>query len=193
MDKQKTDEVTIAKGFAEGKHVVLRPVLETDLAELAKLMAENPGETLPWTLQRLKKKFEDEKEPGLWSDTNRVFVAVRPQGGVVGYLAERQSKQAGIFWCFTHVADGLDRRDELGRDLVSAYLAYKRKWHNPLRISFEILGCESDKAAWLQTGGFELELTCERMVMHMGRPESICTYAWYSERLEQALASRDQE
>lgn len=193
MSEQKTIDATAERGFAEGQHVVLRPVLEADLAELAKLMAENPAETLPWTLQRLKKKFEDEKEPGLWSETDRVFVAVRTQGGAVGYLSERQSKQAGIFWCSTHVTDRLDDRGELGRDLVSAYLAYKQNWHNPLRISFDVLGCESDKAGWLQAGGFELELTCGRMVMHMGRPESICTYAWYSEGLKQALASRGEE
>ncbi len=187
------NETKIEKGFAEGRHVVLRPVLEADLADLARLMAENPQESLPWTLQRLKKKFESEKEPGLWGKTDRVFVAVRTHGGVVGYLTERQSKQAGIFWGFTHVADGLDDRGELGRDLISAYLAYKQKWHNPLRLSFDILGCEDEKAAWLQAGGFALELKCERMVMHLGRPESICTYAWYSDELKQRLASRDKE
>ena len=184
---------TTERGFATGKHIVLRPVLETDLTELARLMAENPAETLPWTPQRLKKKFEDKSEPGLWGKSQRYFSIVRLNGGVVGYLTERESKQAGIFWCFVHVADRLVDRDELGRDLVSAYLEYKQKWHNPLRISFEILGCESAKAAWLKAGAFELELTCERMVMQMGRPESICTYAWYSDGLRQALTRRDRE
>jgi len=188
-----TSETDKQQGFAAGAHVVLRPVLEDDLAALAGLRAENPVEELPWTLQRLKQQFENEQEPGLWSADKRVFVAVRHQGEVVGYLNERQSKQAGIYWCFTHVADRLHDRDEVGCDLVSAYLAYKQKWHNPRRISFDILGCESDKAAWLNAGGFELELTCERMVMHRGHPESICTYAWYSEQLKQALAGRDQE
>ena len=188
-----SNETIKEKGFAEGQHVVLRPVLEADLPELAKLMAENPLEALPWTLQRLKKKFENKKEPGLWGKTDRVFVAVRTQGGVVGYLTERQSKQAGIYWGFTHVADARDDRDVLGRDLISAYLEYKQKWHNPLRLSFDILGCESAKAAWLQAGGFELELTCERMVMQLGGPESICTYAWYSDELKRRLASRDKE
>ena len=29
------------------------------------------------------------------------------------------------------------------------------------------------------------------MVLHQGQAESICTYAWYSDRLKHALAERD--
>ena len=63
-----TDNASTERGFVEGEHIVLRPVLEKDLEQLAPLMAQNPCERkpTPWTLQRLKKKFEDEKDPGLW-------------------------------------------------------------------------------------------------------------------------------
>ena len=67
-----TSGTTMERGFAEGEHVVLRPVLESDLAGLAELMAQNPIEALPWTRQRLTKQFKDEKEPGLWSKAHCV-------------------------------------------------------------------------------------------------------------------------
>lgn len=181
------------RGFAEGGHTVLRPVLEEDLAALAPLLASNPGEPdrLPWTHQRLKKKFEDEKEPGLWGKSMRMLTAVRRDSGeVIGYVKEQKDENPGVFWAHMHVADGAGDRDTLGPDIIAAYLAYKQRWHDPLRVGFNALGCEADKAGWLETCGFPLELRRERMVLWLGKPEAICTYAWYSDRLKDELAKR---
>lgn len=191
----KDNKETEVKGFAEGEHTVLRPVLEEDLAALAPLLAGNPGEPdrLPWTQQRLKKKFDDEKEPGLWGKSMRMLTAVRREGGeVVGYVKEQKDENPGVFWAYMHVADGAADRNSLGPDMLAAYLAYKQRWHDPFRVAFNILGCETDKAGWLEQCDFPLELRRERMVMWLGKPEAICTHAWYSERLKAELARREE-
>jgi len=176
------------KGFAEGQHVVLRPVLEDDLAALAGLMAENPLDPLPWTQQRLKKKFEDKDEPGLWGKSSRHFTIVRTTGEVVGYLKESDDSNRGMHWNELHIKTGLDDREALGVDTLAAYLAYKQKWHNPLRVSFDILRPEEEKAAWLEETGFELELVQERVLFYRGQPEARCLYTWFSEELLNAPA-----
>lgn len=194
-NKETSRDQLEVRGFAVGGHVVLRPVLEEDLAALAPLLAGNPGETdrLPWTQQRLKKKFEDEKEPGLWGKNTRYLAAVRREGGeVVGYVKEHRDENPGVFWAWIHVADGAGDRDVLGPDMISAYLAYKQRWHDPFRVSFDILGCEADKAGWLEACGFPLELTRRRMVLWLGQPQDLCTYTWYSDRLKAELAKREE-
>jgi RimJ/RimL family protein N-acetyltransferase len=188
-----TNETAIERGFADGEHVVLRPVLETDLVELAPLMAENPLETLPWTHQRLKKKFEDKDEPGLWGKSKRYFAIVRKTGGVVGYLKEQQDSNRGMYWNEHHIKDGLADRAALGHDAVSAYLAYKQKWHNPLRISFDVMRPEEEKIAWVEQAGFKLELTQERVMLYRGQPEARCLYTWFSEELLNAPAWEAEE
>jgi hypothetical protein len=190
-----TEQVTTT-GFAVGELLVLRPVLEGDLAALAHLLADNPSEPerLPWTHQRLKQKFEDKDAPGLWDEKGRkyVFAAVRKDTGeLAGYLREREDYGSGIFWSYFHIADGLEGRAALAADLLKAYHAYKLKWHDPLRLSFDVLGCEEEKAAWLTAAGFELELKRERMVLWLGQPQSVCTYTWLSERLKSELAKRE--
>ncbi len=187
------NETKIEKGFAEGEHVVLRPVLEADLAELARLLAENPLEALPWTLQRLRKKFEDKDEPGLWGKSQRYFAIARRGGGVVGYLKESDDSNRGMYWNEHHIQDGLEDRAALGLDAVSAYLAYKQKWHNPLRISFDVLRPEEMKIDWLEQAGFELELTQERIMLYLGQPEARCLYTWFSEELLSAPAWEEEE
>lgn len=188
-----TNETAMERGFAEGEHVILRPVLESDLRELAQLMAEHPLETLPWTLQRLKKKFEDKDEPGLWGKSQRYFAIVRRVGGVVGYLKENEDSNRGMYWNEHHIKDGLADRAALGLDAVSAYLAYKRKWHNPLRISFDVLRPEEEKSAWMVQAGFELELTQERIMLYRGQPEARCLHTWFSEELLSAPAWEEEE
>lgn len=175
------------RGFAEGEHVVLRPVKEDDLRDLAALLAECPCEEkpMPWTHQRLKKKFEDEKEPGLWGKRERHYAVLRKTGGVVGFLHERDDWSVGIFWCVMHVAEALEDRDELGRDVIAAYLAYKRRWHDPLRISFNALDPEQAKIAWLEHCGLELELTQERYALYQGEPVALKMYTWLGPRLRE--------
>jgi hypothetical protein len=194
-EKKNTDTAQPERGFAEGKRVILRPVGENDLPEMARLMAECPllDKQLPWTHQRLKKQFENEKDPGLWKERDKYFAAVRREGGLVGFLHEREDWNRGMYWDSVHVDDRLKDRDELGRDILAAYLAYKQRWHNPLRISFDVLGPEEAKASWLTATGFELELKRERMVMYLGNAEAICTYTWLSDGLKQAMDEDDSD
>ena len=184
MDAQQATQ----QGFAEGGHVVLRPVKEDDLRELARLLAENPyeRERLPWTYQRLKKKFEDKDKPGLWDKERKTYVVLRKSGGVVGFIQETVW-QSGKHWCELHVADRLADRDTLGADLVQAYFAYMQKWYRPWRISFAILALEQQKADWLTSAGFEKELLFEQAVFYEGKPEALCYFTWIS---DWALAAR---
>jgi len=181
-----TEVSNMQKGFAYGEHVVLRPVVEDDLKELARLMAEDPCDATPWTHQRLKKKFENKEEPGLWGRTSRDYAILRKDGGIIGVLHESEDSNRGIFWNRLHIAEGLADRDELGIDTLRAYLAFKQAWCDLLRISFDVVRPEAGKAGWLGQCGFELELTQERKVLYLGQPEAQCTYTWFSEKLKQS-------
>jgi hypothetical protein len=193
-----TAQQTTTTGFATGAQVTLRPVLESDLPELAAFLAANPGEPdrLPWTLQRLKHRFEDKEAPGLWDSKNskHVFAVLRKESGeLLGYLREREDWSHGVYWCHFHLADGLPDLPELTADMLKAYREYKQAWHDPLRISFDILDCEAVKARELTAAGFELEVRRERMVLWLGQPQAICTHTWISERLQAELVARDQD
>ena len=185
MDEKTAEQAVETKperGFCEGEHVVLRPVREADLPELARLLAENPyeREPLPWTHQRLKQKFEDKEKPGLWEDEKRIFAIARKSGGLVGFVRENQDWSPTICWNAMHVDQAAPDRDVLGLDALKAYLKYKRKWHNPQRLSYSILRPETAKAEWLKLAGFELELTMERVMLYRGVPEAECVYTWIS-------------
>lgn len=185
-----TTSTTGERGFAVGEHVVLRPVLEKDLPELAKLLAANPCEEkpAPWTLQRLKKKFEDKDEPGLWGKNERYFTVVRLAGGVVGFLLEREEHRNGAYWNRLYIDESLSDRAVIGSDSIAAYLAYKRKWHNPRRIAFDALRCEPGISEWLSAAGFECELAFERMLLHRGQQEALCVYSWLCDEIINNLA-----
>jgi RimJ/RimL family protein N-acetyltransferase len=174
------------RGFAQGALVVLRPVREEDLPELARLLAENPfdREPLPWTHQRLKQKFEDKEEPGLWGKRKRYFAVVRLSGGMVGFIFEEEEwGDSTVCWNRFHVGGRLEDRDALGRDALAAYLAYKRRWNDLRRISFSIGGVEEAKAQWLRDCGFAWEITLEQAVLHQGQPVAEVIYSWVSERV----------
>jgi len=179
---------TTERGFASGEHVVIRPVLESDLKELAQLMAENPyaREQVPWTYQRLKNKFEDKDKPGLWDREDKTYTVVRKSGGVVGYINERTS-DGQMCWCALHIGSSIDERDALGADLVAAYLAYLKRWHRPRRISFALLQLEEQKTRWLTSAGFEQELVFERAYLNQGRAVALAYYTWCA---DWALAQR---
>src|SRR5688500_18322210 len=78
--------------FLVGRHTKLRPVLEADLPRLAQLMAEAPHsfnwEQEAWTVPLLRKKFNDEKEPGLWSRTKRYLAVTDLNGALCGLIVE---------------------------------------------------------------------------------------------------------
>jgi hypothetical protein len=177
-------------GFTEGEHIVLRPVLEADLEELWPLLAEAPFEfkTEPWTLQRLKHKFEDKEEPGLWSKTDHLFTVARKCGGVVGFIRENTDHNPRLTWNVLHVGSAIPDREVLGRDALRAYRDYKLRWHHPLRISFSILDCEDDKAAWLEAEGYPLELPFQRSYFYRGEPRAEVLYTWFSGELAQLRA-----
>jgi len=177
-------------GFAEGEHVVLRPVLEADLPELAKLLAANPCDSKPqpWSLQRLKKRFEDKDDPGLWGKDERYFAVVRKTGGIVGFLREACEWKDGMYWNRLYIGEEHGDRDALGRDTVASYLAYKRKWHAPRRISFDVLRVEPGIGEWLSQAGFACEVTFELSMLYRGQPEALCVWAWLSDEVRSNLA-----
>ena len=154
------------------------------------MLAANPcdDKPLPWTLQRLKKKFEDKDNPGLWGREQRYFVVARLAGGVVGFLQEREESGHGAYWNRLYIDESLDDRDTIGPDAIAAYLAYKHKWHNPQRIGFDALRGEPGLEQWLSDAGFTCELVFERWVLHRGQPEALCIYSWLSEAIRANLA-----
>jgi len=177
---------TPERGFAEGEYVILRPVLEADLPELAKLLAENPYDRKPqpWTLQRLKQKFEDKDKPGLWEERERYFAVVRKKGGLVGFLHEEQGGAfSSMLWNCFHISLALTDRNEVGPDMLRAYFAYKQRWHDPQRIGFSISSVQPDEAQWLAAAGYELELIIPHAVLYRGEPASELVFSWISPRL----------
>jgi len=177
------------RGFIEGEHVVLRPVLEADFGELAPLLAANPyaEKQLPWTQQRLKQRYEDKDEPGLWGKRERYYVIVRKTGGVAGFLMQN-GEDRDSSWCRMYVDEAAADRDVLGREALSGYLAYMRRWKDPGRITFDVLSLEEEAISWLEATGFEHEVTIERAALYRGRPETLKVYAWLSERVKANLA-----
>src|SRR5688572_12425572 len=93
-----TSQTTVPE-FVSGELAKLRPVLEADLPALARLMSEAPfgfsWEREPWTVQRLKKKFDDEKEPGLWGRTSKFYAVTDYAGALVGALREELDRLNG--------------------------------------------------------------------------------------------------
>lgn len=185
----KVPEDVIAAGqkqtMAAGRHVRLRAAQEEDLEALAALLAETPcpRELLPWTTQRLKKKYNDEKEPGLWGRRDRCYLAVRiSDGQIIGYIDERQ------YWVFRdlhlHVADNAADRNALGQDMLAAYMQLVLDWHDQVRLEVFLLECEEQKQQWLAAAGFEREAVFSDYYIHEGRPESLHIWGWINPRLQ---------
>jgi len=183
-----SDQAQPERGFATGEHIVIRPVLADDLPDLARLLAENPyeHEPLPWTYQRLKRKYEDKDKPGLWSHNSRTYTVACKQGGVAGFIRESVDEDSK-HWCGLHIGLAEPDRDAVGRDVAATYLAFKQRWQRPRRISFALLLAEEQKCQWLEAAGFELELAFKRAYLHQGRPATVVYYTWCA---EWALAMR---
>jgi RimJ/RimL family protein N-acetyltransferase len=168
-----------------GELIRLRAVQEEDLESLAALLAESPRprEPLPWTVQRLKKKFEAEKTQGLWTEKRHFYLAVRlSDGQVVGYIDEREQ------WICRdlhfHVASRESARDELGRDMLATYMRLTLDWFDQVRIEAWVPACEQQAQQWLADSGFQLEVVFEEMFMHQGRPEAEQLWGWVNPQLE---------
>jgi len=190
----KVPEDVIADGQAQtmatGAYIRLRAVQEEDLAVLAALMAETPcpRQLVPWTTQRLKKKYNDEKEPGLWGRQNRFYLAVRiADGQIIGYIDEREQWVCRDL--HLHVADREPDRDQLGEDMLATYMRLILEWHDQVRIEAWLLACEEQKQGWLASAGFEREVVFAEMFMHQGRPEAEQLWGWISPRFENGAGS----
>jgi len=191
VDKQESQRVPAdvvtanqAQAMAVGELVRLRAVQEEDLAVLAALLAESPRprEPLPWTAQRLRKQYEAEKTLGLWTEKRRIYLAVRlSDGHVVGYIDER------VQWICRdlhfHVASLEPDRDELGRDMLAAYMQLTLDWHNQVRIEAWVPACDQQAQSWLAGAGFELEVVFNEVFMHQGRPEAEQLWGWVNQQL----------
>lgn len=177
---------SVSRGFERGERLTLRPVQTGDLAQLAAVMAEDPlpHRQQPWTLDRLKKEFEDEKSPGLWSDTARMFVAVLEDGTVAGYVEENPQAWLHALLLYLHVLDGLPEREALGQELVDLHLAYRRRWYNDSLLLIDVVEPDQAKAEWLKRAGFSFEMRMERSALFLGRAVARDTYSLFSaERL----------
>jgi RimJ/RimL family protein N-acetyltransferase len=174
-----------AQNMATGTFIRLRAVQEEDLEQLAALLAQTPcpRELLPWTTQRLKKKYNDEKEPGLWGRRERLYLAVRvADGQLVGYIDERERWTCRDI--HLHVADGAEDRDALGGDMLSAYMRMILDWHDQVRFEVFLLASETQKQQWLAAAGFEREVVFTDYYMHEGRSDSLYIWGWINPRLE---------
>jgi len=197
VDKQENPKVPAdvvtanqAQAMAVGELIRLRAVQEEDLAALAALLAESPRprEPLPWTIQRLRKKFEAEKTQGFWTEKWRIYLAVRlSDGQVVGYIDER------VRWICRdlhfHVAARESDRDELGRDMLATYMRLTLDWHNQVRVEAWVPACEQQAAGWLTDAGFELEAVFSEVFMYQGHPEAEQLWGWVNPQLESGAGS----
>jgi hypothetical protein len=168
--------------FIAGSLTKLRPVLEADLPGLARLMAEAPRgfscERQPWTLQRLRKQFEDEKHPGLWGSKHRIFAITDRDGALVGAVRE-ELERLGSVDLELHIAAGHPQRDALGRDALATYVEYKRGWQYTPRIGLKLLEFQQAEREWAQACGFAFDLRAEEAWLHQGRFIAFEIYAWH--------------
>jgi hypothetical protein len=176
-----TKPAPVVPEFISGEHAKLRPVLEADLPALARVMAEAPfgfsWEREPWTVQRLKKKFEDEKEPGLWNRTSKFYVVTDQTGVLVGALREELDRLNGCD-VELHIALARGDRDALGQDALRSYMEYKRGWQGTLRIDMALLPVQAAEREWLLANGFERHLRCEEAWLYRGELLPLEIYGW---------------
>jgi hypothetical protein len=192
MQKQESQELTQriaelehSQRFVEGELAGLRAVTESELDALAALMSECPlvlREMQPWTGQKLRKQFNDEKDPGLWAEKRKTYSVVDRTGLLCGFIVQR-SRENQIFECSLHIADTRPDRDALGRDLLACYMQLLRDWSDPVRIETYILAAEEQKAGWLRDAGFELEASFEEMYMHRGEAATGQIWGWVNPRV----------
>jgi hypothetical protein len=167
--------------FINGQHARLRPVLEPDLPALARLMAQAPlafnweGEI--WTAQSLRKKFEDEKEPGLWTRTKKHLAITDREGALCGVLQDELGRLGGCELSF-HLAEHRPDRGTLGPDALAAFVEYKRSWQHCPRIETMLLEPQAAEREWLLACGFAAEVHCQEAWLFQGRLVALDVYGW---------------
>jgi RimJ/RimL family protein N-acetyltransferase len=167
--------------FVDGELTGLRPVLEGDLEALVHLLNESPlpfGDNVPWTLARLKKKYEDEKEPGLWDDEKRWYAVTElVDNSLCGVLRETHWR-TGEFGVKLHLAHSNASRRELMTDAVLTFVRFKEGFSNANRINIDFLEIEEDKAASLADVGFIPQGRIPGVCFHLGQPCDYILYSW---------------
>jgi hypothetical protein len=170
-----------APDFISGAMTRLRPVLERDLEGMVELMNEAPlgftWDGYPWSLPRLEKKFEDEKEPGLWGQRHRYFVVNDLNGQLCGVFHEEHERSGQVGLDF-HFALGRADRGQLGPDALEAYRAYKRNWFNTPRIEVNLLTPQREEQDWLLALGFHHDMSCPRVKLHLGEAVGLEIFSW---------------
>jgi hypothetical protein len=177
-------EPAVAVAFIGHGSAKLRPVVESDLPAMARIMAEAPlgfsWDPTPWTTQRLKKTFEDEKEPGMWGRATRYYVVTNLSDELCGVFKEEQNRLGCVELTF-HIAVAASDREVLGRDALRAYVDYKQGWNRSPRIMVTLLEIQQSERDWIEELGFQLEVRCEQAWLHLGEFTATETYAWLAE------------
>lgn len=167
--------------FVDGELTALRPVLEGDLEALVHLLNESPlpfGDNVPWTVARLKKKYEDEKDPGLWTDTRRWYTVLElSDQSICGVLRESR-RGNGEVWLNLHFAESLRRRAELMADAIRTYVRFKDGFAGIWRINAEFLDVEEEKAECLAQAGFIPQTRVPEVCLHLGERHDYVLYSW---------------
>jgi hypothetical protein len=169
--------------FFAGALTRLRPVLAADLPRVVELLSASPRnieDEKPWTVARLKKKFEDEKEPGLWGKEKRWYLVVTPDEAIIGVLIEDQNRSGEIWLDFSFDMQLADR-DSLALDGLRTYLRYKRDYHNIPRAYCFVLDVQLAELKWLKQLDFIYQAQLPQCVLHLGERHDALLYAWIAD------------
>ena len=183
MDGQAVKETPVIK-FLEGELTGVRPVLAQDLEAVVHLLNESPlpfGENVPWTVARLTKKFEDEKEPGLWGKEKRWLVAVDNASSQICGLIKEDHGRSGEAWVHVHFTEQLPNRRELFLDGMRAFVKYKSDFGGVARVNIELLNVETDKLAWLEELGFIQQARVPQVALYLGERRDYILCSWIPE------------
>jgi hypothetical protein len=175
--EEKTAEKPLIR-FADGELTALRPVFEEDLEAVVGLINASVcpiGEHPIWSYARLKKLFEDEKEPGLWTKAKRWYVVLHKQDrNVIGVIVEKQERTTEVELQF-QFADG---SEELARDGLATYFKYRTGFYTTTRINAEFASVESDKQRWLEELGFIHQARIPESLLWLGERCDLLLYSW---------------
>ena len=180
MDEQTVKDAPRLK-FVDGELTGLRPVLEGDLEALVHLLNESPlpfGDNIPWTVARLKKKYEDEKKPGLWDEEQRWYAVMKLADNTLCGILRETHWRTGEYGLKLHIADSNPRRCELMSDALRTYVRFKDGFANASRINIDFLDIETEKEACLTEVGFIPQGRIPGVCFHLGERRDYIVYSW---------------
>jgi hypothetical protein len=168
--------------FLSGELTRIRPLLAEDIQGAARLLCQSPRgfdgfDLAPVSELTLRKKFEDEKEPGLWGHKVRFYAFTDTDQMLVGLLRECVERDGRIGFQFQFDA-GTPGRIQLARDGLGTWLDFKRNYANPPRMEAELLSTETEELALLEELGFACEAVMPESWMHLGRMVDLVLYGW---------------